>query len=325
MIILSNEDVAALLTMQQAIDVVSDAMIEVAEGKTTLPLRSIVPVGDGNFMGIMPGVMQQPACFGIKLVSLYPNNPKSGFSSHQGAMVLFEKEHGAAIAMMNADLLTAIRTAAASAVATRVLARKNASQLTIVGTGEQAVFHLEAMLSVRAIENVIIAGRSLESAERFVENATIKFPELNLSATRDIRQAVKDADIICTVTAADEPLLFGEWISPGTHLNVVGSSVPSKREIDTELLSRARLLVDYRASTMAQAGEFIRAIDEGAISADHIVAEIGEVISGEISGRITTNDITLYRSLGVAAQDLATAHYVLIKAKEAGRGIKVTL
>jgi len=324
-IILSNEDVASLLSMEQAIRVISDAMVEVAMGRTTLPLRSIVPVGNGNFMGMMPGVMEKPGCYGIKLVSLFPDNPKSGISSHQGAMVLFDSKHGGAVAMMNADLLTAIRTAAASAVATRELARKDCSRLTIIGTGEQAKYHLDAMCAVRPISDVVIVGRSTKSADRFVENAVLDHPGLEISATTDIRQAVGIADIICTVTAADEPLLFGEWIATGTHLNVVGSSIPSKREIDTALLKRSRVFVDYRISTMAQAGEVILAIEEGTISADHILAEIGEVISGSAEGRTNKDEITLYRSLGVAAQDLATAHYVLEKAKTEGRGTHVSL
>ncbi len=329
MIILSTEDVAELLPMGEAIEIVSAAMVEVANGKTTLPLRSIIPVGDGNFMGMMPGVMQNPACYGIKLVSLFPNNPKFGFSSHQGAMVMFEASHGAAIAMMNSDLLTAIRTSAASGVATRSLARADSSNLTIIGTGEQAQHHLDAMVEVRPISDVVIAGRSLESADRlaekFVQKHGQKYGQINFSTTTDIKQAVGDADIICTVTAADEPLLFGEWIKSGTHLNVVGSSIPSKREIDTELVLRSKLFVDYRISTMAQAGEVILAIKESNITAEHILAEIGEVISGSSAGRQSDEEITLYRSLGVAAQDLAAAFYVVEQAKIRGMGTEISL
>ncbi len=325
MIILSTEDVAELLPMGEAIEIVSAAMVEVADGKTTLPLRSIIPVGDGNFMGMMPGVMQDPACYGIKLVSLFPNNPKFGFSSHQGAMVMFEAEHGAAIAMMNSDLLTAIRTSAASGVATRVLARANSTKLTIIGSGEQAQHHLDAMVEVRPISDVVIAGRSLESADKLALKSRQKYGQINFSTTTDIKQAVSDADIICTVTAADEPLLFGKWIKPGTHLNVVGSSIPSKREIDTELVVRAKLFVDYRISTMAQAGEMILAIEENKITAEHILAEIGEVIASSAPGRQSDDEITLYRSLGVAAQDLAAAFYVVEQAKKRGMGTEVTL
>ena len=325
MIILSTEDVAELLPMGEAIEIVSAAMVEVANGKTTLPLRSIIPVGDGNFMGMMPGVMQEPACYGIKLVSLFPNNPKFGFSSHQGAMVMFEAEHGAAIAMMNSDLLTAIRTSAASGVATGSLARADSKNLTIIGTGEQAQHHLDAMVEVRPISSVLIAGRSLDATDELAKISRKKYGQINFSTTTDIKQAVSDADIVCTVTAADEPLLFGKWVKPGTHLNIVGSSIPSKREIDTELVVRAKLFVDYRISTMAQAGEVILAIEENKITADHILAEIGEVIAGSAPGRQSDDEITLYRSLGVAAQDLAAAYYVVEQAKIRGMGTEVSL
>jgi alanine dehydrogenase len=325
MIILSTDEVAELLPMGDAIDVVNNAMVEVANGNTTLPLRSIIPVGDGNFFGMMPGVMQNPACYGIKLVSLIPNNPKFGFSSHQGAMVMFEAKHGAAIAMMNSDLLTAIRTSAASGVATRALARDDSTKLTIIGTGEQAQHHIDAMIEVRPVSDIIIAGRSIESADSLAKKSRQKYGHINFSTTTDIKQAVRYADIICTVTAADEPLLFGEWINPGTHLNIVGSSIPSKREIDTELVVRSKLYVDYRISTMAQAGEVILAIEENKITEEHILAEIGEVISGSAPGRQSEDEITLYRSLGVAAQDLAAAYYVVEQAKIRGMGTEVAL
>jgi ornithine cyclodeaminase len=325
MIILSNGDVDEILSMPQAIEVVSAAMITVSRGETTLPLRSIMPVGGGNNMGMMPGAMQDPSCFGIKLISLYPQNPKVGFSSHQGAMVMFESEYGAAIGMMNSDRLTAIRTAAASGVATRALAREDASRLAIIGYGEQAGVHLDAMVAVRPVETVVVAGRNAESAAKFAKEAAKRYPELAISSTGSVQEAVKDTDIICTVTATDEPVLFGTWVAPGTHLNIVGSSIPSKREIDTDLVARASMYVDYRPSTMAQAGEFKLAIDEGRVNADHIRAEIGELLAGEATGRSSDDEITLYRSLGVAAQDLACAHFVLEQAKELGKGIKVSL
>ncbi len=325
MIILSNRDVEELLSMDEAIDVVHDAMIEVSRGETNLPLRSIMPVGEGTFMGMMPGAMQKPPCFGLKLVSLFPENPKFGISSHQGAMILFEAKHGAAIAMLNADRLTAIRTAAASAVATRALARENATRLAIIGYGEQAEFHLEAMLCVRPVDTVVVAGRNLAKAQAFAAKAAERLPDIEISAVGSIREAVESADIVCTVTATDEPILKGVWIAPGTHLNVVGSSIPSKREIDTDMVAKSSLFVDYRPSTMAQAGEFMQAMEEGKVSADHIRAEIGAVLAGDEAGRQSGDEITLYRSLGVAAQDLACTHFVLEQAKKHNRGTPVLL
>jgi ornithine cyclodeaminase len=325
MIILSNQDVEELLSMEQAIEVVHDAMIAVSKEETTLPLRSIMPVGAGNNMGMMPGAMQSPACFGLKLVSLYPENPAFGISSHQGAMILFESKHGAAIGLMNADILTATRTAAASGVATRELARENASRLAIIGYGEQARFHLDAMVNVRPIKEIVVGGRDSEKAAIFARKAAERFPDIAISSVDTVREAVKNADIICTVTAADEPVLKGAWVAPGTHLNVVGSSIPTKREIDTDLVAACLFYVDYRPSTLAQAGEFKRALEQGRITTDHIRAEIGEVLGGGAAGRMGDGDITLYRSLGVAAQDLACAHHVIEQAKALNKGTDVSL
>ncbi len=324
MIVLSEQDVAALLPMATAIEVVARAMIAVSAGKATLPLRSIMDVGGPNRMGIMPGAMLEPPCYGVKLVSLFPGNPQAGYSSHQGAIVLFEAEHGSAVTMMNAGLLTATRTAAASAVATRALAREDAKVLAIVGTGEQAEHHLDAMLAVRDIAEVRVAGRG-EKANAFIEHARRRFPALSLSAGTDVRSAVRGADIVCTVTSSAEPVLFGDWIAPGTHLNVVGASIPSAREIDAALVVKSALYVDYRPSTFAQAGEVIGAIAEGLIGRDHVRGEIGEVLAGSAVGRASRDEITLYRSLGIAAQDVACAHHCWVEARKGGLGTPAEL
>lgn len=325
MIVLSERDIKALLPMEQAIEVVAATMMAVSAGGATLPLRQIMPVGGGNMLGLMPGAMTEPACFGVKLVCLFPENPAFGFSSHQGAMVLFETMHGAAVAMMNAGRLTAVRTAAASAVATRALAREDAATLAIVGTGEQAEFHLEAMLAVRQIRRVRIVGRRPERAEAFVALARSHHPDVTFEWGTDVRAAVDGADIVCTVTAAAEPILFGGWIQPGTHLNVVGASVPSKTEIDQDLVVRSALFADYRPSIFAQAGELIGAIEAGRVGKDHVLAEIGEVLSGAHTGRTDADQITLYRSLGIAAQDLACAHFCYAAARERGLGVDAPL
>ncbi|KPQ05848.1 MAG: ornithine cyclodeaminase [Rhodobacteraceae bacterium HLUCCA12] len=325
MIVLSQADVAALLPMTEAIAVVARAMQTVSQGGATLPLRTIIDVGGENRMGMMPGAMADPACYGIKLVSLFPGNPASGRSSHQGAMVLFDSEHGEAVAVMNAGLLTALRTAAASGVATQALARPDARVLTIIGTGEQARHHLDAMLSVRPIDTVRVIGRRPEAARDFVAGARAAYPAVAFEPGTEIRQGVAGADIVCTVTAAATPILCGDWVDAGTHLNVVGASVPSKREIDVALVVRAALFVDYRPSTFAQAGEIIAAIDSGCITPDHVRAEIGEVLSGTRPGRGGGDEITLYRSLGIAAQDLACAMHCLDRAKARGIGIKASI
>lgn len=314
-----------MLPPQTAIEVVAQAMAATSRGEAELPLRSIIDVGGPNKMGIMPGRMMSPACHGIKLVSLYPGNVAAGYSSHQGAVVLFEPDHGTAVAIMDGGPLTALRTAAASAVATRALSRENASILAMVGAGEQARHHLDAIMAIRPITELRIASRTQTSATTFAEEARRKYPQLTVSAGTDIEQAVRDADIVCTVTNSPTPVLKGAWIAEGTHVNVVGASIPSKREIDDEMVLRAQVFVDYRRSTFAQAGEIVDMIAAGAIGEDHIRAEIGEVLNGTADGRPDDKAITLYRSLGIAAQDLACAYHCWQEAQRTGRGVDAPL
>lgn len=325
MIVLSERDVATLLPMREAIEVVESAMITVSRGAAELPLRSIMGVGGRNMMGMMPGSMDDPGCFGIKLVSLFPDNPEAGRSSHQGAVVLFEPKHGSAVAMMNAGLLTALRTAAASAVATRHLARADAKVLTIIGTGEQAEHHIDAMLEVRPIEEIRIVGRRPEKAAALAAHAAARHAGRSFSHGVDIAAATGGADIVCTVTNSPAPVLSGDLLEPGMHLNIVGASIPSKKEIDLEAVLRSAYFVDYRPSNFAQAGEIVDGLADGAIERSHVLAEIGEVASGAHPGRTHDRQITLYRSLGIAAQDLACASHVVALARRRGLGVEAPL
>ncbi len=326
--VLSNDDIAALLPMEQAIEVVDSVMRSVSAGGAELPLRHVVPVGGPaerpNMMGVMSGALSQPHCYGVKLVSLFPDNPSRGLSGHRGAVVLFEAETGGAVAMMDAGLLTAIRTAAASAVATRALARPEARVLTIIGTGEQAEHHLEAMLAVRPISEARIIGRRAERAADFAAHAASSHPGLTITHGTDAQAAVAGADIVCTVTSSATPVLLGDWLEPGQHLNIVGASIPSKREVDDKVVQCAALYCDYRPSLLAQACEVMSMIAAGSIDESHLRGEIGAVLSGTAPGRDDAGQITLYRSLGITAQDLAVAHHVLKAADEKGSGQVVT-
>lgn len=324
MIVLTHDDVAALLPMTEAIEVVAQAMKGVSDRTAELPLRSAVPVGGNNRMGVMPGAIADPACYGVKLVSLFPDNPARGLSSHRGAIVLFEAETGGAVAMMDASLLTAIRTAAASAVATRALARQDAGSLALIGYGEQAEHHLHAMLAVRPVTRVIVAGRSAEKAAGFAERAAAHYPGVAFTSGSDLRAAVESADIVCTVTAAPTPIVMGDWVRPGAHVNIVGSSIPSMREVDDRMVERGAIWVDYLPSTLAQAGEIVGMIAAGKLTEGDLMGEIGAVLQGHIAGRSDPGQITIYRSLGVAAQDLAAAHHVLERARATGRGQSVS-
>ena len=325
MIVLSSDEVASLLPLPAAIELVEKAMIAASNGQANLQLRNAMDLGAPNMLGIMPGALEEPACYGTKLISLYPNNPSRGHSSHLGLLVLFDKEFGIPNAIMSADMLTAIPTAAASAVATRALSRSDAEILTIVGTGEQARIHLEAMRVVRNIRELRVAGRTMDSAEKFAAETRKRYGDLFVTAMDSVQEAAKGTDIICTVTSSCETILHGDWVGKGCHVNAVGASIPSMREIDQEMVLKAALYVDYGTSAFAQAGEIIAAIEAGAMTEDHVLGEIGELLQGKIPSRLSDSTITLYRSIGIAAQDLICAHHVMTAAGETGIGTDVAI
>ncbi|UCG73882.1 MAG: ornithine cyclodeaminase family protein [Chromatiales bacterium] len=320
---IGEELIRELLTPAAAIDVVDAAMREVSQGNVELPLRWGLKLPNGA-MGMMPGYLGSPECFGIKLVSLFPGNPAAGLPSHLGLMVLFEAGRGEPTALLDGDVITSLRTAAASAVATRALAREDASEVLICGTGAQARAHAPAMLAVRNIRRIRIWGRDADKAVALADELAQQHP-LVVEPCTDLQDGVQTADIVCTVTGAREPIVRGEWLQPGTHLNLVGSSVPEAREVDTDAVRRANFFVDYRGSAFAQAGELLTAITAGAVDEDHVRAEIGEVLLGQAPGRTDGQEITVYKSLGVAAQDLAAAWYLYQTAESRGLGSVVEL
>jgi ornithine cyclodeaminase len=306
--------------MAECIDLMHRTMIAVSERRVVLPLRSVMVMpGDRGMLGNMPGYLADPECFGVKLVSLIPHNKPPQYSSHLGLVLLFEADHGCPVALLDAAEITAIRTAAASGLATRLLALPQAGDLALLGAGEQARSHLQAMLAVRTLRRVRIWARDPGKAAEFAKTEGARHG-ISIEPCPGVRAAVAGADIICTVTKAREPILLGEWLAPGAHLNVVGSSIAGTAEIDTPAVVKSRFFVDYRESTVNEGGEYLRALKAGAIAPDHILGEIGEVANGTQAGRQTPSDITLYKSLGIAPQDLASAHHVLEKARAAGVG-----
>ena len=322
--VLGGADIRALLPMAACIDLMQRTMIAVSDDRARLPLRSVLPVSAGNFMGMMPGYLAEPECFGLKLISLFPGNPAAGLSSHLGLVLLFEAEHGQPVAMLDAAEITAIRTAAVSGLATRLLARADAAELAILGSGEQAQSHLAAMLAVRPVRRVRVWSRSAEHAAAFVAREAERHG-IAIETSASAREAVSGADIICTVTASPTPILPGEWLAPGMHVNAAGASRAGAAEVDTEAVMRSRFFVDYRGSAAHEAGEYLDALRAGAITPAHILGEIGEVAAGRVIGRRSDADITLFKSLGVAAEDLAAAHYVLEAARAQGVGQTVQL
>jgi ornithine cyclodeaminase/alanine dehydrogenase-like protein (mu-crystallin family) len=303
---IDREEVSRRLTYELCIPIVRDAMIALSRGETKQLLRSIVPLSEGRLFGIMPGAMGAHAVFGAKLISVFHENFAKGIQSHQGLVILFDPETGAPVCAVHAGEITAIRTAAASAVATDVLARKDASHLALLGYGEQASTHAGAISKVRNLDSITVWGRASDRAHAFAERTQ---NELNIptNPAASVQEAVAHADIVCTLTSASEPILHGAWLRPGTHVNVVGSSYAVPVEVDNDLVIRSRFIADSRESVLAQGAEFLRAKSAGLISDDHIVAEIGQVLSGEIPGRRSPEEITVYKSLGHIVQDLATA------------------
>lgn len=327
--LINGSIIRELLTPEVCISLLEETMRQVSRGEAVLPLRQAMPLPNGRgLFGMMPGYLgagpDRPDTFGIKLLSLFPENSKVGLPSHLGLMVLSEAETGKPLAILNADIITSLRTAAASGLATRVLSRPDSQILAIIGTGEQARSHVRAMLSVRDIKEILVWGRNEAHAQALCE----QFSDIDgvvCEPRPTVEAAVRNAEIICTVTASKTPILYGRWISVGAHLNLVGSSTATVSEVDTEAVTRGKFYVDYRNSALNEAGELLKAIEQGAISESHILGEIGSVMLGEIPGRQRSDDITIYKSLGISAQDLSVAWYLYRHACERGLGELIEL
>lgn len=324
-LVLSQSEVRKLLPMETCIGLMEQALATLSKGDAINPLRQGIRLPDGlGILGMMPGYMPTPHALGLKVVAVFPGNHGTEYDSHQGIVLLFDVENGSPIAILDASEVTAIRTAAATGVATKLLAREDAHQLAILGSGVQAGTHLEAMCIVRNIESVRVYSPNTKNRERFARNATERL-RIPVTPAESAQEAVDQADIICTTTSAAEPILLGDWISPGCHINAVGSSIRSARELDTAAVVRSRLFVDRIESTVNEAGDFLFPKQEGALTDDHIVGEIGDILLGKLGGRETPDEITLFKSLGVAVEDLAAAYFVFHAAKRDGVGTWVDL
>jgi ornithine cyclodeaminase len=307
-----NADVARWLDYPGCIDAVRKAMAELSRGGSDnpeQPLRKITTINPNRLFALMPGIATDSPGFGAKLISVYHDPVRGGRSAHLGVVVLFEEETGGVVCVADAHEVTKVRTACNSAVATDALAREDASTLAIFGCGTQAEAHARAIPLVRSIRRILVCGRGQETAEKFADEVR-SFSAAEVVALTDGREAAGRADIICTVTGADEPILMNDWIKPGTHINAVGSSHPRPVEIDPELVASSDYFVETRASALAAAAELIRAKELGLVTDEHIRAEIGEVLNGDAPGRTSDTQVTLYKSLGHIVQDLAAARYL---------------
>ena len=302
--------------MAECIELMSDALASLARGEVYQPLRTIVRPPDARgLLGLMPAYRHgEQGAFGMKVICVFPGNPSLGKDAHQGMVILFSQETGEPLALMNASQITAIRTAAVSAVATRLLARPEAAELGIIGAGVQARTHLVALACVRAIRRARVACRDRDHAARLVRETQDKvgFP---IELAKSNEAAVREADIVVTATSAHEPVLNRDWIADGAHINAIGTHSPQSREIDTATMAAARIFVDRRESALNEAGDYLLAAQDGAVTPDSIVAEIGELVIKTKKGRISPSEITLFKSLGLAIEDVVCAEYLYRKAK----------
>jgi ornithine cyclodeaminase len=317
-LVLNQSEVERLLDMEGCIEAMAGILEALARGELFQPLRTIAfPPGESSGIGLMPAHRSgSEAAYSLKTICLFPDNPTHGLDAHQGTVTLFSGETGQVRALMNASAITAIRTAAVSAVATRLLAREDASELAIIGSGVQGRSHIEAMRAVKPWERIRVTSRTLAHAQALAA-------ETGADAVESVEQAVRGADVVVTATNSKEPVLRHEWLEPGVHVNAVGSSVPTARELDTATMVAGSLFVDRRESTVNEAGDYLFPFEEGAIGPDHIRAEIGEILIGKHPGRTTPDELTVFKSLGLAVEDLAAAEYVVRRAQETSTGTTV--
>ncbi len=325
MLIINHSQVRELLPMRDCMEVVGKALADLARGEGVQPLRSgILRPDRQGVLAWMPGSLAAGRPFGVKILSVVDDPGELGVESHQGGVMIFDPTNGSPLALCEAGAITAVRTAAVSALATDRLARSDSKILAILGAGTQANSHIEAMLEVREISHIRIWSRDADKAKAFAENQAAR-RDVTVEAAADIASAVAGAGIVCTTTSAQEPILFAEMLEPGMHINAVGASIPSWREIDPGVLPLVSLFTDRRESLQNEAGEYIQAVENGLVEQGLVVPEIGEVMNGDHPGRTSETEITLFRSLGLAVEDIATAQLVFERAIARGIGTSVDM
>jgi ornithine cyclodeaminase/alanine dehydrogenase-like protein (mu-crystallin family) len=324
LLVLSAPAVHELVSHAECADAMRAALAALARGQADQPLRTVLkPAGAAGMLGLMPSYRRGEAgAYAVKAICIFPGNPVLGLDTHQGVVLLSSAQTGEPLALLNASAVTELRTAATSVVATGLLACDDATELAIIGTGVQARAHLLAIAASRRLTQVRIAGRAAAAAARFAAEMA-GHTDAEVTACGSAAEAVAGAGIVVTATSSAEPVLRREWLAPGTHINAVGACLPHARELDTATVAAAALFADSRESVRGESGDYLLALAEGAIEPDHIRAEIGEILIGSAPGRSDAGQITVFESLGVAVEDLATASLAVSKARESGAGIWV--
>ncbi|HVO95412.1 MAG TPA: ornithine cyclodeaminase family protein [Terriglobales bacterium] len=323
MLILSEKEVQSLAQVEELIPVLERAHVQYSTGKAVMPVRLVVPLPqiEGRITS-MPGYLNEDKALGMKVVTFFPNNLKQNLPQILATVMLFSAETGKMIAAMDGNYITAIRTACVSAMATKALANPQSRVLGVLGAGVQARAHIRALTQIRKISEIRVYDIA-EASARQLQESLQKESGIKINVVQTARGAVLGTDLLVTVTTAKEPIVKKDWLQPGMHINAVGSHRPDLREIDGATLASAKVVVDSREAIMAECGDILLAIREKTITADHVHAEIGEVLAGKKPGRTSPDEITLYKAVGIAIQDVATAHLVYRRALEQNVGTNI--
>ena len=318
-VLLSERDIRAVLSMDDLIAAMETALDQFSAGTVHQPLRSIVDVTGGSFYGVMPAFIGRPAALGTKLVSVYHSNAQRGLPSHLATIILHDPETGALSAILDGRYITEARTAAVSAASAKHLAREDARVLAIIGSGVQARSHLDALTRVRRFDEIRVWGRHAGRVTALLHDVP-PHARARLVAAESVEAAAAGADVIALVTASREPVLRRAWVHDGAHICAVGACRPDQREMETAIVRDARVFVDSRAGALSEAGDIVIPIKEGAIGESHIAGELGDVFGGRVAGRRAPSEITVFKSLGMAVEDVAAAHLAFERASERGLG-----
>jgi ornithine cyclodeaminase len=322
--IINQQEVVKLLPMRECIEVMEQAFLSLARNTVIQPLRMVMASPGNKFLAMMPAFIADGGVLGAKILTVFPGNHNTAFDAHQGVVLLFEADHGSLRAIIDASAITGIRTAAVSAVATRALANPDSSSLALLGAGTQAKAHLEAIRLLFPLRQVLVWSIFPEEARQFAADQS-RLTGLAIHPAATAEEAVVGSDIICTVSPAREPILMGSWLKPGAHVNAIGACTAVTRELDTAAVLHSKLFIDRMESAQKEAGDFIIAKQEGAIDDSHIRGELGDVLAGTAKGRESELDITLFKAVGLAMQDMAAARYILDKASKYGAGLEVVI
>lgn len=323
-LLLDERDVRSVLTMPDLIDSMRAALADYSGGRTQQPLRTVLELGEQrSFFGIMPASLADPRAVGTKLVTVFPSNHDRGLPSHLATIVLLDPDTGALLALLDGRYITEARTAAVSAVSADLLALPDAGTLAIIGTGVQARSHLEALACVRPLTEVRVWSPTESHRSAFVKDASRH--GIHVRAAASARDAVDDADLIAVATSSTTPVLESAWVREGAHICAVGACRPTHRELETALVVRSRLFVDSAIGALAEAGDVVLAIQDGAVTAAHIAGELGAVVSGVVPGRQNPGQITLFKSLGMAVEDIAAANLAYTRAQTRGVGTELAM